>query len=104
MIEIVTLILTCAMGTALGGMFFGGLWWTIRRAVTSPQPALWIFSSLLLRMSIALSGFYVLSGDQWERFIACLIGFAMARLIVTWITQPMEAIPVGLQRETHRAH
>ena len=69
-------------------MFFGGLWWTVRKGVSSKQPALWFFGSLLLRMSIALAGFYFVSGGHWERLLACLLGFVIARLIVTRLTGP----------------
>jgi F1F0 ATPase subunit 2 len=69
-------------GVALGVMFFGGLWWTVRKAVSSQRPALWFFGSLLLRMSLTLAGFYGVAGDQWQRLLACLVGFVFARLIV----------------------
>ena len=76
------------MGVLLGAMFFGGLWWTVRRGVSSQRPALWFFGSLLLRMTIALAGFYVVSGGHWERLLVCLLGFVTARLIVTRLTRP----------------
>ena len=56
--ETLTLALALAAGMLLGAIFFGGLWWTVRKGVSSEQPALWFFGSLLLRMSIALAGFY----------------------------------------------
>ena len=56
--ELLTLVLALAAGVLLGAIFFGGLWWTVRKGVSSKQPALWFFGSLLLRMSIALAGFY----------------------------------------------
>ena len=74
----------------LGAIFFGGLWWTVRKGVSSEQPALWFFGSLLLRMSIALAGFYLVSGGHWERLLLCLVGFVMARLVVTWLTRSSE--------------
>ena len=74
----------------LGAIFFGGLWWTVRKGVSSTQPALWFLGSLLLRMSIALAGFYFVSGGHWERLLACLLGFVMARLVVTRLTRPRE--------------
>ena len=46
-----------AAGVLLGAIFFGGLWLTVRKGVSSKQPALWFFGSLLLRMSIVLSWF-----------------------------------------------
>jgi F1F0 ATPase subunit 2 len=75
-------------GVLLGVMFFGGLWWTVRKGFSSQQPALWFFGSLLLRMSIALAGFYVVSFGHWERLPVCLLGFILARLIVTRLTGP----------------
>ena len=86
--DLLTLTLAWAAGTGLGAVFFGGLWWTIRQGMSSRQPALWFFGSMLLRMGIALVGFYVVSGTRWERLVSCLIGFVMARLAVTWLTQP----------------
>ena len=86
--ETLTLVLAWVAGGVLGAMFFGGLWWTVRKGVSSKQPALWFFGSLLLRMSIALAGFYFVSGGHWERLLVCLLGFVMARLVVTWLTRP----------------
>ena len=40
MSETLALILTLLAGVLLGAIFFGGLWWTIRRSVSSKQPAL----------------------------------------------------------------
>jgi F1F0 ATPase subunit 2 len=76
------------MGVLLGAIFFGGLWWTVRRGVSSQRPALWFFGSLLLRMTTVLAGFYVVSGGHWERLLVCLFGFVTARLIVTRLTRP----------------
>ena len=40
------LVLILLAGALLGSVFFGGLWWTVRRGVLSTQPALWFFGSL----------------------------------------------------------
>jgi F1F0 ATPase subunit 2 len=86
--ETLTLMPAWMAGGALGAIFFGGLWWTVRKAVSSQQPALWLFGSLLLRMSVTLTGFYAVSGGHWERLLLCLLGFVMARMAVTWLTRP----------------
>jgi F1F0 ATPase subunit 2 len=86
--ETLTLVLAWVAGGVLGTMFFGGLWWTVRKGVSSKKPALWFFGSLLLRMSIALAGFYFVSGGHWDRLLACLLGFVVARFIVTRVTGP----------------
>ena len=88
MTELLTWILAGIAGAVLGLFFFGGLWWTISRGMASPRPALWFFASLLLRMSVTLAGFYVVSAGHWQRMLACLLGFVLARLFVTWLTRP----------------
>jgi F1F0 ATPase subunit 2 len=67
-------------GIVLGAMFFGGLWWTVRRGLMSPCPALWFTTSLFLRMGITLTGFYFVAGADWRRLLLCLSGFVVARL------------------------
>ena len=86
--EFLSLALALAAGLLLGAIFFGGLWWTVHRGVSSQQPALWFFGSMLLRMSIALAGFYFVGREHWERWLLCLLGFVLARLVVTWLTRP----------------
>ena len=38
----------------------------------------------MLRMSIALLGFYWIGKDDWKPLIVCLIGFTSFGLAVTW--------------------
>jgi F1F0 ATPase subunit 2 len=85
--DTLTLVLAGIAGVMLGMMFFGGLWWTVRKGISSRQPALWVLGSLLLRMSVALTGFYFVSGGHVKRLLACLLGFFIARLAVTWLTR-----------------
>ena len=76
-----------AAGLLLGTIFFGGLWWTVRKGISSKSPALWFFGSLLLRMSIVLGGFYLIGRGDWHRIVVCLLGFIIARLIVMRLTR-----------------
>jgi F1F0 ATPase subunit 2 len=87
MSEVLTLSLSMLGGLIIGAIFFGGLWWTVRHGVSTEQPALFFFGSLMARMSIALIGFYFAAGNQWERQLLCLLGFIMARLAVMWLTR-----------------
>ena len=77
-----------AAGLLLGVMFFGGLWWTVIRGVSSPRPALWFFGSMQLRTTFILAGFYYVGRDHWERWLLCLLGFILARFVVKWLTRP----------------
>ncbi len=89
--EPLPLLLASAVGLSLGAIFFGGLWWTVRKGLSSRQPALWFFGSMLLRMGVTLAGFYFVGRGDWRRLIACLLGFVVARFVVTWLTRaPVE--------------
>ena len=88
MTDFLPLALAWVAGLSLGAFFFGGLWWTVRRGLSSRRPALWFLGSLLVRASIALAGFYVVSGGYWERLLACLLGFVIARQIAAWLIGP----------------
>jgi F1F0 ATPase subunit 2 len=89
--EILSLVPALVTGMLLGAMFFGGLWWTVQKGVSSARPALWFFGSLLLlRTSMTLVGFYVVSDGHWERLLVCLLGFTIARLIATRLTRIAE--------------
>lgn len=99
-----------AVPTLLGAAL--GLWldkhhpgthaWTVRKAVSSKQPALWFFGSLLVRMSIVLTGFFLIGRGHWQRMLLCLLGFVIGRLIVTWLTRPpVENQSRPLQEASH---
>jgi F1F0 ATPase subunit 2 len=85
--ETLMLVVAGAVGLVLGAVFFGGLWWTVRKGVSSPRPALWFLGSMLLRMGIVLAGFYFVGGGRWQRLLVCLLGFVIARFLVMWLTR-----------------
>jgi F1F0 ATPase subunit 2 len=88
--ETLRLVLAGIAGLALGAVFFGGLWWTLRKSLQSPRPALWLLGSLLVRMSLVLVGLYLISGGQWERLLAGLVGVIGARFLVLRLTSPAD--------------
>ncbi len=84
--ETLLLLLALVAGVFLGTLFFGGLWWTVRRGVASHQPAIWFVGSLLLRTAIAIFGFYFVMQGDWRRLVSCLSGFLIARICVVRLT------------------
>ena len=100
--EPLSLASALAAGVLLGTMFFGGLWWTIRQGISSKWVALWFLGSMLLRTCIALLGFYFVLGGNWKRLLAGLLGFIIARLIVTRLTRVAEQ-PSQLAQEAGHA-
>lgn len=101
--ETLTLVLAWVAGGMFGTIFFGGLWWTVRKGFSSQRPALWFFGSLLLRMSVTLTGFYFVSGGHWERLLLCLFGFIMARQVVQWLARLSEEKQNRLAQEASHA-
>jgi len=92
--EALSLAPAMATGVLLGVMFFGGLWWTVRKVVSCEHPATWFLGSWLLRTAILLAGFYLLSDGRWDRLLTCLLGFIVARFFVTRFSGPPMQ-PVG---------
>ena len=95
MAELLTLAAALVAGILLGAFFFGGLWWTVRKGMTSERVALWFFGSMLLRTGVVMLGFYFVMGDSWQRLLAGLLGFVLARLIVTRLTRTTQSIGAG---------
>jgi F1F0 ATPase subunit 2 len=91
MSEAPLLVMTLLAGALLGAIFFGGLWWTVRRGLSSRRPAMLFLGSMLLRTVTALAGFYFVSQGDWRRLLACLLGFFIARVAVTRMAGP----PIG---------
>ena len=101
--ETLMMVLAWAFGAVLGVVFFGGLWWTVRKSLYSKRPALWIFGSLMLRLSIVAAGFYLFSGHYWGRLLLCLLGFIAARFGVIRLTRPSGQDQTHLAREANHA-
>lgn len=102
MSETVMLSLAGLAGVLLGGLFFGGLWWTVRVGVVSQQPALWFLGSWVVRVSMVLAGFYFVGGDDWQRLLICLLGFIAGRVIVMRLTRlPIAARTAPSQEADH---
>jgi F1F0 ATPase subunit 2 len=85
--DFVALTVVLMAGILIGGFFFGGLWWTIQKGLTSRNPVLWFFGSTLLRLSAALAGFYFIAGKDWRKLLICMLGFLIARVVVTRLTR-----------------
>jgi F1F0 ATPase subunit 2 len=101
--EMLLLLPAFLTGIILGIIFFGGLWWTVQKGLTSSSPALWFICSLLIRTSITVTGFYWIAAGSWEKLLACLCGFLIPRFIVTrFIRLPTVNLALT-SKESHHA-
>lgn len=94
---ILTLFMVLLGGGILGGLFFGGLWWTVQKGLHSTYAGAWFLTSSVLRISLAIVGIYLITYGQWSRLLACLMGFIAARYLVLWLT-PKHTDPCDVER------
>jgi len=76
------LALAVSAGLVLGFFYFGMLWLTVRRIFRSRRPQVLLVLSFWLRITITLSGFYLIMAGSWQRLLACLLGFLIVRQIM----------------------
>ena len=101
MAETLALVFALIAGIFLGAFFFGGLWWTVRKGLASKWTALWFFGSMLLRTGAVMLGFYFVMGDSWQRLLAALLGFVLARIIATRLARVEELLSQLAQEMDH---
>ena len=99
--ESLRMLLSLAAGALLGTMYFGGLWWTVQKGLSSRRPALCFSGSLLLRTTATLAGFYWVGQGSWERLLSCLLGFVAARVVVAWLTRVEEKTAPAAEESRH---
>jgi len=99
--ETLMLALAGSAGLGLGVFFFGGLWWTVRRGVSSKRPVLWFLGSLLLRTGASVTGFYLVADGHWPRLLACLLGFSIGRAVLTRLAGPPLAQSPAVKEPRH---
>ena len=76
-----------AAGSALGLLFYGGLWWTIRRLSTARSPAALALASFWIRAAgvAGAATWFVRRG--WIACAGLLAGFALGRIVVSGLVR-----------------
>lgn len=101
--EILNLISSLVAGFLLGAFFFGGIWWTVQKGLSSTRPAFWFLGSLIIRTGVTVAGFYFVSGGNLGRLFICLLGFLIMRRIVLRLTRLQEKESSQLKKEADNA-
>lgn len=81
-LQIAWLFVVFAGGVALGGVFFGGLWLTIRFMPKTPAGSLLVILSFIARTAVVLLGMFYLAGRDWWAVLVCVAGFLVARRVI----------------------
>ncbi len=87
-------------GLALGTIFFGGLWLTVKKALLSKKPALWFLGSLVVRTGLTIVGFYYIATGNWINMLICLVGFVIARFLVLSFTKIKDDKKLKIQKDS----
>jgi F1F0 ATPase subunit 2 len=92
------LIAMFALGALLASLYLASLWYTVQRIHRDSHPALWLVTSLTVRMVLLLAAFYFILGEgHWERLLTALAGFVTLRTLA--IRHVRQTIPAGLAKE-----
>jgi F1F0 ATPase subunit 2 len=86
MTDVSTIALGFMAGSALGAVFYGGLWWTVRR-LSGRALGPWLVGSFVLRAMIVLAGFFLVARGPWCGVAACCASFLAARVAVSRFTR-----------------
>jgi len=87
--ELVNLLFFFLAGVGMGLVYFGGLWWTVKRLARSPKPHLLTLGSFAVRSGFILAGLYWIAREgRWEAIVVSLLGVLGARLIFIRLLSP----------------
>jgi F1F0 ATPase subunit 2 len=90
--SVLHLLLAFAAGAGIGGFYFGGLWWTVRRLATSERQGALTLTSFYIRTGLTLLAFYFVMGGQWERLLFALLGTSLVRALMVRRLRPAKKI------------
>ena len=82
-IDLLSTLFSLSMGVGLGGLYFGGLWWTLKGIHQKNRPFGFIAISYLARTGICLVGFWLVLRHGIAALILSLIVFTLVRFILT---------------------
>lgn len=69
-------------GSLVGGLFFGGLWWTVQQLAHTKHAGFMLIVSFVLRTAVLLGVGYAVCGDDFLLIFAYLGGFIITRSLV----------------------
>lgn len=81
-VSLANLLLSFLAGGLLGGLYFSGLWYTVRRLPTAARPGLLIIGSFLLRLAPFLAAIYLLAAAHWSNLLGAMAGVLLARTLL----------------------
>ncbi len=84
MTSVSQLLLSFLAGALAGGLYFTGLWYTVRQLPAAQRPTLLLLGSFLLRLTLLLGAIYLLASTHWSHLLSALAGMLLARTLLLW--------------------
>ena len=82
-LSLIEITVSILLGIVAGGLFFGGLWFTVNRLTTFKYPGLLLMSSSLLRIvMISFLSLWLVNSIHGQALLFSLIGFIWARMLI----------------------
>lgn len=78
------IVISVVSGCLLGIIYFGGLWYTVKRIPDLPGRKMYvlIISSFIVRTFFVLLGFYFLLSFHWAYLLLAFLAFILTRQVV----------------------
>ena len=91
MMSVVLFLSMILAGGAIGLLYFGGLWLTLKKLSQKRRWGLWLGASFLARTALAMAFFWLLAAGDWHRLLTLAAGFSMVRFLLLKIqNKPIE--------------
>lgn len=91
-------------GLAVGGFYFYGLWWTLRKLSGKARPRRWLATSYAVRLTVAMAAFGLAMHGGLTPFFLMLGAFFLMRVLLTRrLAVPKAAEASGLGRRAERS-
>jgi len=74
--------LTGVAGAAAGAVFYAGLHWTVRRALSSRRPVRLLLASFAARLALVAALLGAALQGPWQGVVVALAGIVLARTVV----------------------
>ncbi len=79
---VLLLLISFLGGTLLGVFYFNSLWKTVKKLTGEGKQGMFMITGYFIRTGIVFAGFYIIMSGRWERIVAALAGFILAREIM----------------------
>ncbi len=86
------LAVAVAAGAVAGLVYFGGLWWTVRRLPTARRPVALSLGSFALRTAAAVAIIFFAAREHWLLLVVCMAALVVVRTVMVRMLGPARPV------------